>query len=104
MVANVARYHRKGEPASHHEPFMELPEKERDRVVRLAALLRIADALDREHLQTVRAVHAERSDDGLWLALEGSGDLLLERWAVQKKAGLFEKTFGLNVMIRDGRT
>jgi exopolyphosphatase/guanosine-5'-triphosphate,3'-diphosphate pyrophosphatase len=104
MVANVARYHRKGEPASHHEPFMELPEKERDRVVRLAALLRIADALDREHLQTVRAVRAERSDDGLWLALEGSGDLLLERWAVQKKAGLFEKTFGLNVMIRDGRT
>jgi exopolyphosphatase/guanosine-5'-triphosphate,3'-diphosphate pyrophosphatase len=100
MVAHVARYHRKGEPAPHHEEFMALPEEERDRVVRMAALLRIADALDREHLQQVRSVTAAAEDDRLWLDMEGTGDLLLERWAVQKKAGLFEKTFGLSVKLR----
>jgi hypothetical protein len=32
--------------------------------------------------------------------VEGTGELLLERWAVQKKAGLFEKTYGLSVKLR----
>ncbi len=35
MAANVARYHRKGEPAAHHEAFMALSEKERSRVTHL---------------------------------------------------------------------
>ena len=101
MVANVARYHRKGEPAEHHQDYMALAEKDRERVRRLAAILRIADALDREHLQTVQTVRARRDDGRVELGIETSGDLVLERWAVQKKVGLFEKTFGLAVTIAD---
>ncbi|MGH7573688.1 MAG: HD domain-containing protein [Longimicrobiales bacterium] len=97
MVANVARYHRKGEPAQHHEPFMQLTAAERQRVTRLAALLRLADALDREHRQAVTAVALTRENGEIRLALRSSGDLLLERWAVQRKVGLFEKTFGLKI-------
>lgn len=97
MVANVARYHRKSEPAAHHEPFMQLTASERSRVTRLAAILRLADALDREHRQAVASVSLSRDNGQVRLALESSGDLLLERWAVQRKAGLFEKTFGFKV-------
>lgn len=97
MVANVARYHRKGEPAQHHEQFMQLSASERQRVTRLAAILRLADALDREHRQAVDAIALKREDGAVQLALRSSGDLLLERWAIQHKAGLFEKTFGLKV-------
>ncbi len=105
MVANVARYHRKGEPAEHHDPFMELSGSERGRVTRLAAMLRLADALDREHRQAVRDIRLDRSDGSVRLDLRGSGDLLLERWAVQRKAALFERTFGLKVRIQgDGNT
>jgi exopolyphosphatase / guanosine-5'-triphosphate,3'-diphosphate pyrophosphatase len=105
MVANVARYHRKSEPQSSHDAFMKLAEEDRDRVVSMAAILRIADALDREHLQNVRAVRARTTDDRLVLELDGTGELLLERWAVEKKAGLFEKTFGREVRIRtDGES
>ncbi len=99
MVANVARYHRKGEPAEHHEAFVQLSSSERTRVTRLAAMLRLADALDREHRQVVREVALSRDNGNVWLTLQSSGDLLLERWAVQHKAGLFEKTFGLKVRI-----
>jgi exopolyphosphatase / guanosine-5'-triphosphate,3'-diphosphate pyrophosphatase len=100
MVANIARYHRKGGPSPHHEEFAALGDVERERVTRLAALLRLADALDREHRQNVRNMLITVGDGRVTLDIEGSGDLLLERWAVQRKANLFEQTFGMAVRLR----
>jgi exopolyphosphatase/guanosine-5'-triphosphate,3'-diphosphate pyrophosphatase len=99
LVANVARYHRKGVPASHHENFTRLDPDDRQRVVRMASLLRIADALDREHRQGVRGVRAVVGKSRVVLELEGEGDLLLERWAIRRKGGLFADTFGLEVEV-----
>ena len=100
IVANLARYHRKGVPAEHHEAFTALPADDRDRVVKLASILRIADALDREHLQAVRGVTAKVTRGGkLKLDLDADGDLLLERWALRRKADLFALTFGLEVVV-----
>lgn len=103
LVANVARYHRKGVPADHHEHFTRLDEDDRARVVKLASLLRIADALDREHQQGVTAVRATVGRSRLTLEVEGRGDLLLERWSLRRKAGLFTDTFGLAVELADER-
>jgi exopolyphosphatase/guanosine-5'-triphosphate,3'-diphosphate pyrophosphatase len=103
VIANVARYHRKGVPAVHHEPFTGLGSEDRERVVKLASILRIADALDREHLQAVRGVKANAGKSKLTLELDGTGDLLLERWALRRKAGLFADTFGLEVEIAGDR-
>jgi exopolyphosphatase/guanosine-5'-triphosphate,3'-diphosphate pyrophosphatase len=100
IVANLARYHRKGVPAEHHLAFTALPADDRERVVKLASLLRIADALDREHLQAVRGVTAKVTRGGkLKLELDADGDLLLERWALRRKADLFAATFGLPVVL-----
>jgi exopolyphosphatase / guanosine-5'-triphosphate,3'-diphosphate pyrophosphatase len=99
MVANVSRYHRKGEPSEQHPAFMALSAAERERVVRLSALLRVADALDREHLQRVQRVHAELHDEALRLRLESRSDVLLERWALQRKSALFHRAFGVPVQL-----
>lgn len=99
MVANIARYHRKGEPSEQHPPFMALEPEERERVVRLSALLRVADALDREHLQRVQRLHAEPRDGVVHLRLESQGDVLLERWALQRKAALFERAFAVQLRL-----
>ena len=100
IVANLARYHRKGVPAEHHEAFTALSGEDQDRVVKLASILRIADALDREHLQAVRGVTAKVTRGGrLKLELDADGDLLLERWALRRKADLFASTFGLYVVL-----
>jgi exopolyphosphatase/guanosine-5'-triphosphate,3'-diphosphate pyrophosphatase len=103
IIANVARYHRKGVPAEHHIAFTALPEEDRQRVVKLASLLRIADALDREHLQAVRSVTARVRGKKLRLEVEGEGDLLLERWALKRKSDLFAATFGLEVELAGDR-
>ena len=97
LAANIARYHRKREPTTRHESFAALTGEERDRVTKLAAVLRLADALDREHVGRVQSVRATVEKDRLSLELAGDGDLLLEQWALQKKAALFAKTFRMKV-------
>lgn len=99
MVANVARYHRRGEPKLQHETYAALERGERAAVLKLACLLRLADAMDREHRQTVRTVGARTARGALRLDLKGEGDMLLEGWALKRKADLFQKTFGLKVRV-----
>ncbi|HUP19665.1 MAG TPA: Ppx/GppA phosphatase family protein [Gemmatimonadota bacterium] len=99
LVAQIARYHRKADPSPRHEPFAALDEEDQDRVTRLAAILRLADALDREHHQRVERVEVRIEDDEVGLGLVGDGDLALERWALERKAGLFEETFDLAVTV-----
>jgi len=100
LVANVARYHRKAHPADHHPDYMALDENERIRVTCLASLLRVADALDREHVQRVTDLTAKLSDNELILWLDGTAGLLMEGWSLKKKANLFHKIFGRKVRLR----
>ncbi len=100
MVANVARYHRKAPPREEHPEYMALSEKDRGRVLRLAALLRLADSLDREHARRVEALNCEISPDSVLLQLNGRGNLLLEGWGLRKKAELFRSLFGRDVRVR----
>ena len=99
IIANVARYHRKSHPASHHREYVSLPPRDRVLVDHLGAILRLADGMDRQRLQLIRSVTA--TVDGLRLRLraETDGDVLLERWTVSHKKDLFEETFGLRVVI-----
>jgi len=78
---------------------MRLSEKDRARTTVLSAILRVADALDRAHLQSVKEVGVTIGKRQISLRLEGDGDLPLERWAVSRKMTLFGETFGRPVSI-----
>lgn len=99
LVALVARYHRRAEPKEEHFLYGALGESERRRVRNLASLLRVADALDREHLQRVESVRPLPGKREMVLEVEGRGDLLLEQWALRKKARMFTHVFGLDVRL-----
>jgi len=99
LVALVARYHRKALPAIRHEPFAALEPADRARVTGLASILRLADALDREHRQRVSEVSVRIESGFVTLAPRGEGDLALEMWALEKKAELFRTTFDLDVVV-----
>jgi exopolyphosphatase / guanosine-5'-triphosphate,3'-diphosphate pyrophosphatase len=105
VVANVARYHRKSPPDPAHPNFRELDKDARSKVRSLAAILRIADALDREHLGKVKGVRAEI--DGtrrrLTLHVTGEEDRELEEWTVRAKSELLRDVFDLDVVIADSR-
>jgi exopolyphosphatase/guanosine-5'-triphosphate,3'-diphosphate pyrophosphatase len=101
IVANVARYHRRSVPKSSHLPYMSLPRERRVIVSKLAAILRIADALERGHGQQVSDIQIERGEDEIVLHVAGVTDLALERRALENKADLFEDVFGLHVRAEE---
>jgi exopolyphosphatase / guanosine-5'-triphosphate,3'-diphosphate pyrophosphatase len=100
MVGNVTRYHRKAHPAPHHHYFTTLPESDRERVTRLAAVLRLADALDSEHRQQIKGVTARVEGDELALWVDGTAGALLGGLSLRRKSNLFTKVFGLGVRLR----
>jgi exopolyphosphatase/guanosine-5'-triphosphate,3'-diphosphate pyrophosphatase len=101
VVGCVARYHRKAPPDTSHECYAGLAEKARDRVRALAAMLRLADALDHDHRQRVVGVRAKKRDSELILKARTRGDVTLDEWSVGEKGGdLFEEEFGLKPVLK----
>jgi exopolyphosphatase/guanosine-5'-triphosphate,3'-diphosphate pyrophosphatase len=102
VVSNIARYHRRGLPQRSHVPYVALDREDRLVVNKLAAILRVANALDAEHAQKVREVRAVRRASTWVLALEGVGDLTMERLAATARADMFAETFGRPLVVRVG--
>jgi exopolyphosphatase / guanosine-5'-triphosphate,3'-diphosphate pyrophosphatase len=93
-LAAVARYGGRGYPKSDHVPFGSLSPKRRDRVVKLAVMLRLAAALDRGRAQVVDSVGVELSRGRLRLTLQTSRNCELELWATGRQGALSERVFG----------
>lgn len=100
IVANVARYHRRGLPAKSHPAYMGLDRMTRVEVLKLAAILRLANALDSDHLQKIRDLRVLREGDEWVLEVDGAGDLTMERLAARARADLFTDVFGRQVGFR----
>lgn len=100
LAANVARYHRRALPQKSHLPYMALDREERVEVDKLAALLRVANALDADHLQKVRDVRVVPEESRIVLEVDGAGDLTMERLAVLARADFLAEAFGVRVAFR----
>jgi exopolyphosphatase / guanosine-5'-triphosphate,3'-diphosphate pyrophosphatase len=99
IVALVARYHRHACPQLEHAGYAALSPDDRIRVSKLAALLRVADALERTHAQRVSQIEFRRDGNRLHVRLPGVADAAVERLAMAAKADLFELVFGLAVVV-----
>lgn len=105
MLAVVVRYHRGSMPKKNidkrarreHEDFLALDTDQRQTVLRLAAMLQIADALDRSYQQLVRDARCQMKGRQVLISITGEGDCELELWAADRKAKLFREVFGVDV-------
>jgi exopolyphosphatase/guanosine-5'-triphosphate,3'-diphosphate pyrophosphatase len=100
VIANVARYHRRGAPQRSHLPYAALDRQERLIVNKLSALLRVANALDAEHLQKVRDLHVVTRDGACVIEYDTSGDATMEQMAATARADMLADSLGRKVMIR----
>ena len=107
LVAQVARYHRKSVPKPSHPEYAALTPADQKRLAQLAAVLRVADGLDRSHAQSVRILDLRRQSKaeqgrGVGLTLRVSGIHGLELGGVQQKGDLWEQMFGpLKIEVAD---
>jgi exopolyphosphatase/guanosine-5'-triphosphate,3'-diphosphate pyrophosphatase len=106
-TAALARFHKGALPKLSSPELGELSSSARERVIGLAAILRVADALDRSHHGIVRAIRVSRDGPRVVVRLDAEGhDAELELWAAERKGDLWEKFFGhpLEFRLMESRT
>jgi exopolyphosphatase/guanosine-5'-triphosphate,3'-diphosphate pyrophosphatase len=100
IVANLAYYHRQSEPSRSHPNFNALDRADRELVRRLAAILRVADGLDRTHTRQVHGVMVRVSDGAVEFSAESDEEPGTDLWGAERKSGLFRDVFGLAPRFR----
>lgn len=100
LIGNIARYHRKSSPKKSHESYISLAEADKEIVRKMASILRIADALDRSHLETVHDFKATVKDKELEIKVNApEKDLYFEKEGLANKADLFQAVFNKKVSV-----
>lgn len=101
IIANIARYHRKSHPKEKHDGFPRLSGDDQQRVRRLAAILRIADGLDRRHRDIFASITCEVKPRSvtLHLGLKQDSDTSIELWGAERRKELFEEEFGKTLRL-----
>jgi len=92
-LAQTVRYHRKATPKDSHPGFSSLPAAAKQKVRALAAMLRLADGLDRGYAQLVRGVRCRIGDKSVEVTLSAAAEAELEVWGARRKRDLAEEVF-----------
>ena len=99
FLAALVRHHRRGDPKPSEPLYGALAPDGRQRVRRLAAILRLADGLDRGRSQVVERAVPQVGEDLVILRLDVRGDAELETWGARRKRDLFERVFERDLEI-----
>src|SRR5581483_1319697 len=100
VIANLCRYHRKSMPQVSHEAFQALDPEDRNAVVLLTPLLRLAVALDQSQEQRVERVETAVHENAVELRLFSERDVDIEQWQAEQIAGVFREAYGLPLTLR----
>jgi exopolyphosphatase/guanosine-5'-triphosphate,3'-diphosphate pyrophosphatase len=105
VVAALVRYHnRKSEPAGHHAAYSFLNNNDKRITQRLAAILRIAEALDHSHRQRATNLRASFQRGAVGLQVTARGDAAEDLRDANRSAALFEKEFHVRLFFRQSVT
>jgi exopolyphosphatase / guanosine-5'-triphosphate,3'-diphosphate pyrophosphatase len=105
IIANLARYHRKGAPKKKHEAYQSLTKQQREVVDQLSAILKIAVALDRRQINAIRKVVCKfdavtREFQMTLVPAQLGDDCSLELWSFEYKKACFEAVFGIKMIVK----
>ncbi len=100
IISLIARYHRHASPKPEHDVYNQLSRDQRLTIVKLAAILRIADALDQSDTRHLNSIECDLSQDDLIIYLTGIDDVSLAQYNIKGKGSMFEDVFGLNIILR----
>jgi len=109
IIASIARYHRGSTPKDAHEAFTTLTPENKKLVSDMAAILRLAEALDRSHRQVVRRVRVVRERDArgafdkrllvVSVTVPTGEEFESEAWAFGEKKSMFEEQFNIRLTL-----
>jgi exopolyphosphatase/guanosine-5'-triphosphate,3'-diphosphate pyrophosphatase len=98
LIGQAARYHRKGQPGLGE--FAPLARKgDEELLARCAAVLRVAEQLERPRDQSIRHAKVVVHDGRVELRLQSTSDATISRWGAQRQADLFRRAFGKELTV-----
>ncbi|HIW37301.1 MAG TPA: HD domain-containing protein [Candidatus Treponema faecavium] len=99
IIAQIAYYHRGEQQPQDDETFLHSPRQDRITILKLAAILRVSDALDRGHRQKIQDFSLELTENTLFIHIAGRNNTQLEKLAITEKSAMFESVFGYKVVL-----
>lgn len=102
-IALIARYHRQAVPKKSHDGYGDLKPSRRRTVKTLAAIVRLAEGLDRSHAQSVTGLDVYPRPDHYLARLRTTGDVELEVWAAHRHVGPLERVLDRPVRFEVAR-
>ena len=102
-IANVIKYNLFFLP-SKEKVAVELGQADYIVVAKLAAILRIANVLDKSHTQKIEDINVSISNDKLVISAKTYDDLALETGLFESRADFFEQIYGIRPVLRTRRS
>ncbi len=99
LIALVSRYHRGANPQPSHEGYSRLARQQRVAVSKLAAILRVAKALDASLTQRIKSFKCQLVGNELQIDADDVADISMEKLELSQASGLFEDIFGKRVIL-----
>lgn len=101
VLACLVRFHKGAGINGGFRPCDQLSGERRRAVAKLAALLRVADGLDRGHDGAVTDIDSEIHGRIVRLIIEGEANLEIARWGAPAAAPFFERTFDHELQVTE---
>ncbi|MCM1245966.1 MAG: exopolyphosphatase [Roseburia sp.] len=99
IVANIVRYN-----SSYFPPYDEIEdeisEDEYITIVKLCAILKLANVLDKSNSQKIKRVSVSLHENSLHIVAHTMADITLEKGLFRRKADVFEEAFGIRPVLK----
>ena len=100
IIANVAFYYGNEVPKQHHDNYQKLSFEDKIVVVKLAAILKIADGFDISHTSKINLLSLHIQKDNLYFTIKANEQIYLEEWTFEQNASFFEQVMGVQPRIK----
>lgn len=97
ITAHVARYHRRSAPKPSHTEYMSLARENRIIVNKLAAILRLAKALDVSDIRRIDQVRFAFEEDRFVVRIPGLSEHSLRMRSLEIRSDFFEDVYGMKI-------
>lgn len=100
IAANIARYHSRVVPQRWHDNYHSLERADQILVSKLAAILKVANALNVSHKNSIEKVNLDINGSEIVFKVKSQGDFLLEKWGFSAHIDFFEEVYGLKPVLK----
>lgn len=98
-IVALASYYHANKLFENKNTVEEMRKEEIPLVAKIAALIRLADALDRSYKQKINVCKVSVKDGAMHIKAQSKADMTLEEWTFEGKAVFFEEVYGLKAIL-----